>query len=280
MATSSFRRGYFRHAASISSPVAALLGCTVTALLFLYIRLLPRGFIPQRPLSWSGPAPTLLPPVPQGMQRPAPTFVFALVTAAFIPGRFGDQRQYLRNKEYTLGLDFFFPRFGNRVAGLIAGTNDAQSWPILLRYDFSMLEFFDSKTFSTQSAKESQGIQHFVQKISRPDGGGDMASTWYSITDDDVVLKASGRYQIVRDDFLDEIALTREFFDVWAKPFGSWILDEEGQHKITKGEKKVFTFCWAMKWRYFKDLYLHVDLDKLEHFDGNKGWFVITNILR
>ena len=213
-----------------------------------------------------------MPLVPHCMQRPAPAFVFALVTAAYIPdsGRFGDQHQNVRNREYTLGLDFFFPRFGNRVAGLVAGATDMQSWPILSRYDFAMLEFFDSKKYTTKSAKESHGIQHFVQKVLRPDGG--TASTWRGIADDDVVLKASGRYQIVREDFLDEIAQSRDFFDVWAKPFGSWVLDEEGQHKISKGEKKVFTFCWAMKWRFFRDLYLNVDLDKLERFDGHKGW--------
>ena len=59
---------------------------------------------------------------------------------------------------------------------------------------------------------------------------------------------------------------------MWAKTFGSWSLDAEGRHIIERGDKKIFTFCWAMKWKHFRDLYLDVDLDKLEHFDGNKGW--------
>lgn len=239
------------------------------------MRINHRGFVPHRPLSWSGPAPTLMPLAPQGMQRPAPTFAFALVTAAYIPGR-----QSLRDREYTLGLDYFFPRFANRVAGLIAGGPNALSWPLLPRYDFSALEFFDSTTYTTKSAKESHGIQFFVRTILSPEGAAPAhtpVTSWRSIADDDVVFKASGRYQIVRDDFLDEIALTRDSFDVWAKTFGTWTLDEDGQHKITKGEKKIFTFCWAMKWRFFRDLYLHIDLDKLEHFDGNKGWCVWRN---
>ena len=228
------------------------------------------GIISRRPLAWDAP-----PLAPLGTVRPAPSFIVALVTAAFVPGRFGELQQS-RDREYALGVDFFFPRFEDRVAGLVAGGPEARSWPLLARYRFARLHFFDSN-FTQKSAKESHGIQHFVRDVVAAQASGAEEHTggpWTRLRDDDVIFKASGRYQIVRDDFVDEIARTHDFFDVWAKTFGSWTLDEEGQHRIERGEKKVFTFCWAMKWAHFRDLYLNVDLEKLERFDGKRGWCV------
>lgn len=257
----------------LSTPAATLLSCAATAIVCLFFsRVFPEGaVISRRPLSWDTP-----PLAPLSTVRPAPTFIFALITAAHVPDHFDEQQQRLRDHEYALSLDFFFPRFGDRVAGVIAGGPGARGWPLLLRYHFSRLEFFNSM-FSQKSAKESQGIQRFVRAITSgeeaPEGAdASFSASWSSIGDDDVVFKTSGRYQIVRDDFVDEIAKTRDSFDAWAKTFGAWKLDKEGQHQIERGEKKIFTFCWAMKWRHFKDLYLNIDLEKLERFDGNKGW--------
>ena len=256
---------------AVGALAALCVGAGLLCLLCAFRSARNGGGISRRPLAWDAP-----PLSPLGTVRPAPPFIAALVTAAFVPGRRGELQQS-RDREYALGMDYFFPRFEDRVAGLIAGGPEARRWPLLARYPFARLHFFDSN-FTQKSAKESHGIQHFVRDAvaaQASEAEGREGSPWTHLRDDDVVFKASGRYQIVRDDFVDEIARTHTSFDVWAKTFGSWTLDDEGQHRIERGDKKIFTFCWAMKWAHFRDLYLNVDLEKLERFDGNKGWCVV-----
>jgi hypothetical protein len=116
-----------------------------------------------------------------------------------------------------------------------------------------------------KSAKESEGLRLLVAELSRGNAT--------AIADDAVVFKASGRYQVARDDFLEAVAANPDF-DVWARPFGAWTLDEKGQHVIAPGDAKIFTFYYAMRWRHFRELYETVDIDKLENYDTvpSKGW--------
>jgi hypothetical protein len=115
-----------------------------------------------------------------------------------------------------------------------------------------------------KSAKESAGLRQLVREL---------AAANASLDDDSVVFKASGRYQVARNDFLEDV-LANPQYDVWAKPFGAWALSERGEHVITPGDAKVFTFLFAMRWRFFRDLYAHVDIEKLETHDTvpSKGW--------
>lgn len=164
-----------------------------------------------------------------------------------------------RDKEYVLGLSYVFSHFP-RVVGLVSSH---EAWPLADLYTWDQLYYFEmSPRWTTKSAQESEGLRWLVS----------MLESNMSISDDAVIYKVSGRYQIVRNDFIEAVSMHPNF-DVWAKPFGSWE-DNGGVHKINPGRNKIFTFFFAMRWKYVRDLYKTVDLYKLSNFDTvpSRGW--------
>lgn len=189
----------------------------------------------------------------------APPDYLAIVTVAYDPSRSDNAH---REIEYRRGLDYLFSRF-QRVAGVVSAP---ERMPLVAEYGFQpALHFTTSPRYTQKSAKESEALRHLVRHLNRTEGG--------SIPDSTIVFKASGRYQVVRDDFLQAVMANRDF-DVWAKPFGSWTLDENGHHEIAGGDDKIFTFYFAMRWPLFRDMYAHIDLEKLQSHDTipSKGW--------
>jgi hypothetical protein len=164
-----------------------------------------------------------------------------------------------RDKEYVLGLSYIFSHFP-RVVGLVSSH---ESWPLADLYKWDQLYYFEmSPKWTTKSAQESEGLRWLVS----------MLESNMTISDDTVIFKVSGRYQIVRNDFIEAVSKYPNY-DVWAKPFGSWE-DNGGVHKISQGRHKMFTFLFAMRWKYFRELYKTVDLYKLSNFDTipSRGW--------
>lgn len=235
------------------SPMAKLLAIFVVLFFcsVALIVLLPSLRLPSRSTPFPGRT------VCQGLEVPdiaAPQNVVALVTSAYTNDA---ALSFRREKEYSTCLKYFFEHFG-RVYGLAAADT---RWTFVESYPWSQLEYFQSR-MKGKSAKESEGLQFMVNRMHYK----------AALQDDDIVVKASGRYQIVRSDFLEAV-LANPDHDVWGKTFGSWRLDATtGQHVIEPGDSKLFTFCWAMRWRYFRDLYQNVDIEKLESYDGGKGW--------
>ncbi len=205
-------------------------------------------------------APTLARPV-GGAAAPraaAPASAVAVVTAAYKAGAADEAR---RDGEYRRGLAYFFAQFA-RVVGVVSASDE---WPLARAFPFTALVTYEpSAQYSQKSAKESEGLRLLVASLAN-------ANT--SIDDDAIVFKASGRYHIVREDFIEAVVANPDF-DAWARPYGAWHLDEQGQHVITPGDNKIFTFYFAMRWRHFRAMYETVDLDKLESFDTvpSKGW--------
>jgi hypothetical protein len=192
----------------------------------------------------------------------APAHWFAVVTAAYNPAKSG---QAERQKEYRLGLGYVFARF-ERVAGVISA---AEPMPLVSEYNFQPALYFNtSPQYTNKSAKESEALRHFVRELNMTHGS--------RIPDSAIVFKMSGRYQVARDDFLQAV-MTKPEYDVWAKPFGTWALKSNGAqsyYAIYPGDERIFTFYFAMRWPIFRDMYMHVDLVKLESFDTvpSKGW--------
>lgn len=189
-------------------------------------------------------------------QAIAPQNYFAIVTTSYnvadAPGR---------DREYALALPYFFSHFPRRVAGLVSAS---APWPRAARHQWAHLSYFVPPAGLTQkSAMESAGLRQLVREL----------AAGVPLDDDAVVFKASGRYQVARNDFLEDV-LANPQYDVWAKPFGAWALSERGEHVITPGDAKVFTFLFAMRWRFFRDLFANVDIEKLETHDTvpSKGW--------
>jgi len=164
-----------------------------------------------------------------------------------------------RDKEYVLGLSYVFSHFP-RVVGLVSSH---EAWPLADLYKWDQLYYFEmSPKWTTKSAQESEGLRWLVSLL----------ESNITISDDTVIFKVSGRYQIARSDFIESVNKYPNY-DVWAKPFGSWE-DNGGVHRISPGRNKMFTFFFAMRWRYFRDLYKTVDLNKLSNFDTvpSRGW--------
>ena len=189
---------------------------------------------------------------PQGIINKLPRNMIAIVTAAF-----SSIESERREKEYRLGLGYIFSSF-DRVFGLVSS---AKPWEFINAYPFENKPTYFMSNYSQKSAQESHGLREISRSLLRAD-----------INDEDIIFKISGRYQIARSDFLEEVLLNPDY-DVWGKAFGSWHLDNDGKHVVLPGDSKIFTFLWAMRWKHFSDLYTNVDLNKLETYDGNKGWF-------
>lgn len=192
-------------------------------------------------------------------QFSAPADWLAIVTAAHSSGGPNDQE---REKEYRRGLAYFFSRFQS-VVGVVSST---EPMPIISEFDFQQALYFSpSSQYTQKSAKESEALRYLVTKLNE--------TVAPKISESAIVFKASGRYQVVRDDFLEAVMMNPEY-DVWAKSFGSWALDDQGHHVVKPGDAKLFTFYFAMRWPIFRDIYMHVDLDKLESYDTipSKGW--------
>lgn len=217
---------------------------------------LPR--VSQRTRRGSRPSHDFLQPVLPRFR--APDDWLAIVTTAYIRGG-PDESE--REDEYRRGLGYILSRF-QRVAAIVSAS---EPMPLISEYDFRpALYWTTSPQYSTKSAKESEALHYLVRQLSLNTGDS-------GIPDSAIVFKASGRYQIARDDFLQAVKANPDY-DVWAKPFGSWSLDENSNHKIQPGDSKIFTFYFAMRWHVFRDIYMHVDLQKLETYDTipSKGW--------
>jgi hypothetical protein len=171
-----------------------------------------------------------------------------------------------RDLEYRVGFSFFLERF-EHVVGLVAG-DPAGTWPLPQEFPFSSIVRHTSPTnLSGKSARESDGLRHLVQLL-------DQGSLGHFMAEDTIVVKASGRYHIAKSTFLQEVetSIRHGECDVWGRPFGSWRLNDQGHHVIEQGDNKLFTFLYAMLWKHFRELYLTVPIEKLESYDGGKGW--------
>lgn len=196
--------------------------------------------------------------VPASSRAAAPTNAIAIVTASYVAGSADEVR---RDGEYRRGLSYIFAHFA-RVVGVVSARD---AWPLERVFPFDALVLYEPLArFMQKSSKESEGLRLLVTTLVGANA---------SIDDDAVVFKASGRYHIVRDDFIEVVGANPNF-DAWARPFGEWHLDEQGQHVITPGDAKIFTFYFAMRWRHFRAMYETVNLEKLESHDTvpSKGW--------
>jgi len=71
--------------------------------------------------------------------------------------------------------------------------------------------------------------------------------------DEDIVVKVTGRYFLKDDSFLKYIESTSDDFDVWGV---------FGRHYNQPGD--LFTGCFAMRWKYLKQIISEMDLEKAE----------------
>jgi len=71
--------------------------------------------------------------------------------------------------------------------------------------------------------------------------------------DDDIVIKLTGRYFLIDQNFIDLIKNTFENYDAYVL---------YGKHFVSTDH--VFTGCFALKWKYFKQLINDLDFESSE----------------
>jgi hypothetical protein len=75
-----------------------------------------------------------------------------------------------------------------------------------------------------------------------------------------VIVKASGRYAVIDDDFLAATgAAPADSWDLAVRTFGGWTVDEAGggraRLRVKPGSNLAFTFLFAARWSTFKAFY-------------------------
>ena len=71
--------------------------------------------------------------------------------------------------------------------------------------------------------------------------------------DEDMVIKMTGRYFLYSRDFVNLIESTQTDYDAYVL---------SGKHFIR--ENDIFAGCFAMRWKYFKEMIEQVDVEKIE----------------
>jgi hypothetical protein len=176
-------------------------------------------------------------------QSPEPFFV---VTAAY-------QADFSsRDPEYAYGLDYVGTR-GFSAAIFVSEATTAWGVTETVPWDYKL---YYTSPHTSKSAKESDALRALVTQIEN--------SSKASLDENAMVIKLSGRYQVLRDELLMTVR-NRPDVDMVAKRCSlnlEWCTGDE-----------VYTFFFGLKWRYFRDFYSTVSMDALESTNVEKLLF-------
>ncbi len=143
-----------------------------------------------------------------------------------------------REFEYFMGLSYVFSK-GFRTAGVISESDD-MSWLFADKWPWDVKLYRSALSYSSKSQKESFCLQALAAEVSK--------KMVPPITDDTWVVKLSGRYQVVRDALL-------------------WELLQHGESDLVarhdQPSDQIFTFFYAMKWRYMRKFLATIDFAAL-----------------
>jgi hypothetical protein len=157
--------------------------------------------------------------------------IFVLATTARLPLSAGLDE--VRQLEYIYGLSWIAAR---RLPAAVVMSETTQPWPEVERLPWKLKLRFTSQ-HKSKSAKEADSLRELVASLQKTN----------LLSNDTMVYKLSGRYQVVRDEALT--AAEDPNVDMVCR-HGSL-----GQ---------TFTFFFGMRWKYFQDFFLAVDLQSLE----------------
>jgi hypothetical protein len=138
-----------------------------------------------------------------------------------------------RNTEYRLCLHKVF-HYKKPVHAIISEcTKEESNETSFSNFTFSSELYIPSTTDLNAKGKSQQeflSIQEYVKHTT-------------NFNDSDWIIKLSGRYLLLSDYFLDNVKGAPENCDAIVK--------------ISDTNPQIYTFCFALRWKYFKDLYLH-----------------------
>ena len=151
-----------------------------------------------------------------------------------------------RNTEYKLCLHKLF-YYNKPVHAIISEcTKEESKETFFSKFQFSSELYIPSTkdlNAKTKSQQEFLSIQKYIEDNN-------------NFKDDDWIIKLSGRYLLLSDYFIENVKNATNECDAIVK--------------IVDNDAKVYTFCFALRWKYFKELYLY-DVNYLgdlsiEHF--------------
>lgn len=163
---------------------------------------------------------------------------FFIATAAYHEG----ELKHIRDAEYKYGLSYIASRsFPSAV--VVSETQSA--WDTIEALPWEIKLYYTS-TYTSKSAKESDSISALVMKIKN--------SKTSSIDENTMIIKVSGRYQVVRDDLLMTVRNHPEVDMIAKRCDVEWWC----------GPNEAYTFLFGLKWKYFEEFYTNVSMDILE----------------
>jgi hypothetical protein len=137
-----------------------------------------------------------------------------------------------RNTEYRLCLHKLF-HYNKPVHAIISEcSKDESKETSFSNFAFSSELYIPSTKDLNANGKSQQeflSIQEYVKNN--------------NFEDDDWIIKLSGRYLLLSDIFVDTVKSAPE--------------DCDAVVKISDNNPQIYTFCFALRWKHFKDLYLH-----------------------
>jgi hypothetical protein len=138
-----------------------------------------------------------------------------------------------RNTEYRLCLHKLF-YYNKPVHAIISECSKEESKETCFKdFAFSSELYIPSTKDLNAKGKSQQeflSIQTYVKNNT-------------NFNDDDWIIKLSGRYLLLSDIFVETVKAAQKECDAVVK--------------ISDTQSQIYTFCFALRWKYFKDLYLH-----------------------
>lgn len=206
-------------------------------------------------------------PPPHALRSPPPAHMIAVVTAA--GGREGfDKGGAQREGEYAAGLAYWAQRFPSRAYVVASEVGGGRArWPLLHALQpplagvwyapraYPEAGYPASRMPSDKGSKEVLALRSVLRRLVA------VARDAANATGREaVIVKASGRYEVVDDGFLAQLgAAPPDSWDLAVRTFGGWTVDAAGggrlRLRVKPGSALAFTFLFAARWSVFKAFY-------------------------
>lgn len=163
--------------------------------------------------------------------------IHLIATCAYNIKQLTPENKIVRKTEYTIALQKLI-HYNLPLSIIISEcskNNYSSSFFTKLPIEKSLTDFFlieDTSTLgaTTKSQQEFMSIQHYIHNI----------KDTHKYNDEDWIVKLSGRYIFMSDYFMKIVENMDSKINVVFK-----MCDPE----------QAFTFCFAMRWKYFKEFY-------------------------
>lgn len=212
--------------------------------------------------------PTTAPPTRGSSWTTAP-HITALVTAAGGREGFDKKGGAQREGEYAAGLAYWAQRFPSRAYVVASEVGGGRArWPLLHALQpplagvwyapraYPEAGYPASRMPRDKGSREMLALRSVLRRLAAVARDAANATAGREA----VIVKASGRYEVVDDGFLAQLgAAPPDSWDLAVRTFGGWTVDAAGggrlRLRVKPGSALAFTFLFAARWSVFKAFY-------------------------